>query len=415
MNPEATAASRLQRIVAAALLLLIGATWRLWLPPGDYPQIPWWSGFCRTPAAVDAAFLTLLLTSGAVVVFAPAATRLARIASALLPLALVGLTLLDQLRLQPWVLHLGLLAGLLALAPGETGLRCCRGVVIGIYLWSGWSKLDPAFPGDHGRLLLDGLTGSLGLSTALWSDVQRRLAAWLMPAGEVLTAVLLLCPRWRRWGLWASLLLHGLLLLALGPLGLRHEPAVLLWNLTFIIQNLVLFGRRTTVPDETAPAPESSVAGQGREISAVVVATVATLLPVLNPPGWYDHWPSWSVYSSRPEVVWCDVRESAVDRLPASLREWVEPPQPLEDWRRVRLDQWSFAELSVPPYPQGRWKLAAAAAMSERAGLPDDALRVGVESRRGWWSVERETRVLEGRGELAQELLRFRVNTLPRR
>ena len=52
----------------------------------------------------------------------------------------------------------------------------------------------------------------------------------MFPLGELAVAVLLLHRRTWTWGLAGSIAMHGLLLLALGPWGLGHRPAVLVWN-----------------------------------------------------------------------------------------------------------------------------------------------------------------------------------------
>lgn len=412
MSPALLTAARLRRVVAAALLLLVGVSWRLWLPPGEFPQIPWWSALCDLPGGVDVGLLVLLMGGCAAAVVAPATAGATRWSLGVAAAALAGLLLLDQHRLQPWAYHLGLCSVILSAAPNAAGLRCCRILVVSLYLWSGWSKVDPEFLDRHGQMLLEGALRALGQSAALWSDLARRWAAALMPAGELLIGTALAWPRLRRWGLGGSIAMHLLLLAALGPWGLGHEPAVLLWNAVFLVQNWLLFARdQDAVLRETPPLSEHP---PGNWV-AMGVAVAAAALPILNPVDWFDHWPSWSVYSSRPEAMVVFVRDQAVARLPKSLQRRVAPPLPLAEWRRVGLDQWSFDVLGVPPYPQGRWRLAVAAALADQTGLNDDELRVELQRRTGWWSRQWETILLHGRGAVARELESFRVNTRPRR
>ena len=85
-------------------------------------------------------------------------------------LAMAGLVALDQHRLQPWMYEFLLLLGIGIAARGTTAVRCSRAVVISIYFWSGVSKIDPGFLESHGRLLLEGLLQSVGLSDRLWTE-----------------------------------------------------------------------------------------------------------------------------------------------------------------------------------------------------------------------------------------------------
>jgi hypothetical protein len=145
----------------------------------------------------------------------------------------------------------------------------------------------------------------------------------------------------------------------------------------------------------------------------MAVTAAAVVAPALESIGWWDHWPSWSVYSSRPAIVQTYVNESAVDRLPPSLQPFVAPPAPLQSWREVNFDRWSYDRLYVPPYPQERWKLAHAAAVFRAAGLSEE-FKATVQVREGWWSRNRKTIELEGADAVNERLSRFWLNVRPR-
>lgn len=410
MNSTDVVVTYLRRMTAAALLTLLAASWRLWLPAGDYPQIPWLPALCSAPSWIDVALLAGLACSIIVTLLGGTTAGWTRCTSLATAATLGGLIALDQHRLQPWAYQFLLLALILAAAPGLRGIRCARAVVISIYLWSCVSKIDPGFLESHGQMLLDGLLKSVSLSDRPWTEAQRRIGAGLMPAGELLIAVLLTVPRWRPWGVAASIVMHLTLLLALGPWGLGHEVGVLLWNVYFIGQNAVLF--RRNIAEEPYADDSARSAGWGGRL-AIVVTAGAVLVPLLNPFCWWDHWPSWSVYSSHPAIVQVYVEESALEKLPASLQSRIDPPEPLQSWRRVRLDQWSFDRLAVPPYPQGRWKLALIAALAERAGLNRE-VRVDLLTRESWWNPARRTIELPDVDAVRRRLAEAIVNTQPR-
>ncbi|REK31082.1 MAG: hypothetical protein DWQ41_01265 [Planctomycetota bacterium] len=130
--------------------------------------------------------------------------------------------------------------------------------------------------------------------------------------------------------------------------------------------------------------------------------------------GWFDNWPAWAVYSARPSVVEITVRDTRVNDLPVSLQAHVGPPPPLQEWRPVNIDAWSFAELDCPVYPQERYRLAVALAIADRAGLGDDmrVVRRGPPDR---ITGERWSTRLNGRDEIAESCSGFFINTQARR
>ncbi|MFV0445957.1 MAG: hypothetical protein ACK5Q5_20460 [Planctomycetaceae bacterium] len=404
MNGAGRSLSRLQRLVSVTLLALVATSWPLWLARDEFPSIPWFRCLTVIPNVVDALLLAGALMLTVATLICPDRPRLTALQGSLWAM----LVALDQHRLQPWMYEFLLLLGILTMTRTPVAIRCSRAIVISIYFWSGLSKIDPGFIIDHGQMLLDGLLRALGLSAAFWTESQRHCAAALMPAGELLIALLLTFRRTRRTGLYATWLMHATLLLTLGPWGLHHEPGVLLWNLFFLLQNSILF--REPPPQTTPTTPDLPSFVNDR--LAQTVTALALWLPLLNPLDYWDNWPSWSVYSSHPGIVELSIQDEDVSRLPSSLQPLVDPPQPLTDWRRVRLDQWSFAVRRVPPYPQDRWKLAVARAVIDRAQLTSRA-RLSISIRPSWWSPTRIAQLVPTSSrDMPQG--RMNANTAPR-
>ncbi len=404
---------RLQRIVAAALLCLIGVTWKLWTPLTEFPRVPFAQWATGLPAWLDWVPAAVVVCGSIAVLVQRRDSRYGRAGQWLVVFGLPVSILLDQHRLQPWAYELWLILAIPALAQPSVSIRLLRIFVASIYVHSAVSKLDVAFFESHGRLLLSGLLDVCGLSDRLLPDAARNAMIGLFPVGELLVGAGLLIPRTRRWALVGSLAMHALLLITLGPLGLDHKPGVLVWNIAFIAQNLVLFGGSR---HNVAAEPEGAAAADFRSgnAAAVVVAFVATAAPLLQPLGWFDNWPAWAVYSARPSVVEITVRDTRVNDLPVSLQAHVGPPPPLQEWRPVNIDAWSFAELDCPVYPQERYRLAVALAIADRAGLGDD-MRVVLRGPPDRITGERWSTRLNGRDEIAESCSGFFINTQARR
>jgi hypothetical protein len=271
--------------------------------------------------------------------------------------------------LQVWLWHLALAGLLIASSPAFQGLRC---LTVGIYAWSALSKCDVAFLQGPGRTVLLGLLSALGIDPrAVRGDV----GAWavvVMVAWEGLTALFLAFRRTRLLGLLQSLVLHAGLLVALGPWGLNHGWSVLLWNFLFLFQNPILFGRREP---EMAASESPPWTSRLRTAVAYGVLGAGVVLPAFQPWGLWDVWPSWAVYSTRGG--WCTllVRSDDVDRLPSTAQPYVRPPLPLDDWGVIDMDAWSRDALHCPVYPQSRFRIAIAAALSQRVAVRVDLRR----------------------------------------
>ncbi|MEZ6066682.1 MAG: hypothetical protein R3B90_13470 [Planctomycetaceae bacterium] len=382
---------------------LVGLSFPLWWEGGPLPRVPWLASLCGVPIAVDQLLtvgLGIAVTAMVAVGLAPGLRGSAgpfRAAAGMFAVTLGGLLLLDQQRLQPWAWQCWLMAALVVLTPTSIAVRCGRWLLASIYFWSGISKIDPLFVEQHGQLLLGGLLTALGREAARLPEQVRLGLAWGMPAIEIVIAVALVMPALRKAGRLGATLMHLLLLMALGPLGLNHHAGVLGWNAALIVLVWLLFSTRV----DATEVPEDSSRILAR--SAMLLACVAIAAPLLTNFHQWDYWPGWSVYSSRPATVTLMIDEAFIDELPASLRPLVGSPAPLERWCRVGIEQWSFVERRVPAYPQERWKLAVARTLVD--SLPEGTWQVTIARRDGWWGRARRTsEPLSTRSALEREL-----------
>ncbi len=352
----------LRRWWAVAGLALFGATWKLWTPQSEFPQVPLFGWAGSLPLFVDWLVLGVLLGSLASNVRRPDSRR-SWIAFAV---SLGVLIVLDQHRLQPWAWQLLLMALWWSSArAGQVTHLPCIALTISIYFWSAISKLDANFVASHGQTLIESLFRSVGINAMNWpASVKSWLAAFL-PVGELLVAIGLCWPRTRRAALIAATALHVGLILALGPLGLGHRPGVLLWNLAFIGHNWLLFGQRTcgsftptrSVSERTS-LPTSRAPSLTLRVSLLVFVCV---WPVTERWELCDRWLAWSVYSARSERVSVTLTDEGLRRLPESVRSCVTDGE-------LPLDRWSLAALDVPISPQLRFQFGVVEWLRRRCG-----------------------------------------------
>jgi|GEM_PF-173477 len=416
-DSDARRVAYLQWCLAVFALLLVGATWPLWSPTGDYPVIPWFGSLLGIPIGVDRVLAWGMLLSGVGVAVWSARQCLpeavggyvsyvpesiaadghvgnvphnrALTFSGLIWLScLTGSVLLDQQRFQVWAWEFFWLTMFLIVASPKVALRCCRILVIGIYTYSAISKFDVGFIEAQGPWLWQGLRHAVGVGSTSWESTS---TLWMLafPTGELLVAGLLLDHRTRRWGVAASWVMHLTLLLTLGPLGWNQKPGVLLWNVFFLLSVPLLFVRTDhLVPvDKDRKGPPALGLSRGDRFCLAAVLAL-TLWPALEGFGLCDHWPAWAVYSSRPEIVTIEVPDDQVRLLPSSLQPHIGPPQPLSNWRPVSIDQWSFQQRHTPVYAQARYRLAVANHIVANFKVQ---LRVVEQSSPNRWSGQRTT------------------------
>ena len=393
----------LARWWAVAGLTLIAATWKLWTPQTEFPQVPLFGWAGSLPRFVDWLAFGVLLGSLATVVWKVDSRRswLAFVIS------MSALIVLDQHRLQPWAWQLLLMAICWSSAyAGQVFNLPHMLLTISIYFWSAVSKFDAGFYASHGQTLVETLFQSVSLNAAGWPASVKWWLAFSLPLGELLVAVGLCWPRTRRAALIAATALHVGLILALGPLGLGHRPGVLLWNIAFIGHDWLLFGAQssgaakvTRSVSEGVTSPTSFTPSLTLRVTFIGFACV---WPITARWGLCDHWLAWSVYSTRIERVGVTLTDEGVRRLPESARRLATDG---ELW----LDRWSLSALDVPVYPQLRFQFGVVEGLRKRCGA-DNLVEVIVQhSPRDGGVFERLT--VEQFDERSRE---FWINTRPR-
>ncbi|WP_145116023.1 hypothetical protein [Gimesia panareensis] len=420
-------------------LTLLGTTWQLWIPQTRFPQIPLFEWVSALPAGIDwLTFGIMLATAGGLLLFSLVPILLKRSeqepaagwqrSCGLLFLSAYAVSVLfDQHRLQPWTYQFALGLLVLTCLKPPRAIRLMRLFVISIYLYSAFSKCDASFVQTLGRQLAEGLFSAVGISTAFWSPKTLGWIAATFPVGELLVAAGLFFRRTRKPALVAAIGMHVCLMLAIGPWGLNHYRGVLIWNIYFIIQDLLLFTANQTLDcprtakTEAQISEESLSPGRATVLERVPLLLVwlAILAPLLEPTGYFDHWPAWGLYASRHDRVVLLVNEQARAQLPASLQPFVDPPQPLSPWCRVRVERWSLAELGAPLYPQARFQLGVAIGVGRLLQqLPETEasprIKLLFEGAANRWTGKRNVSEYTGLKEIEALSDRFWLNTVPR-
>ncbi len=383
---------RFQTAWALFALALIAATWKLWTPQTDFPQIPFFRALVDTPGFVDWVLLAGVIVS-LLLCLHRSSERVRRVSQFSFALFMIGLILLNQHRLQPWAYQFIVFALILAMAKPKNAICWMQWIVASIYIYSAVSKFDYQFVHTVGNQMLTTIAGLLGQDAGRWSETTRQRLVLAMPIGELLVGLGLLLPKTRKFAVVMAVGLHSVLLATLLKLG--HSPGVICWNLYFICQAILLFSIRLPVtPKQAQSSDNMSPARYPFDIFAATLTGFVLLFPLTQPLGICDHWVAWEVYSPRTSRAATIVVQDSETPLSQDTLAWSE------------------MAMFVPVYPQARFQLAVAMADLEDHSVNYSVQFKGVADR---WDGTRKTETLTGSDQMKMRASKFWLNTAPRK
>lgn len=395
-------------------LLLILSTRRLWLSTGDFPQVPFLAGMLMIPAGLDLLFLGMAFPALCLMLLMTDDMLVWRICRNFFVGGMLLLFLSNQHRLQPWAWQFVLIALASLLFSSRQVAYWWRWLAISLYFFSALSKFDLSFADELGLLFLKTVGRQLHFDVTRWPLIWQRIAALSFPSWELATAILLCFPQTRIIGLIFAWIMHAMLLLILGPWGLNHHAAVLIWNLFFICQAGLLFWP-CRYQGPACPLQLSSEPTSLTKVSPLpsLIFTIILVLPILEILGLYDHWPAWGLYSSRIERVKLWIAQEDRSRLPLHIQSHLAEISTESDWLLLKLDRWSLEALHAPIYPQGRFLIGVSAAVLDRFEL-HDKFRIQIDSEAGRFTKTRDRTELRTWDELQAQIRTYRLNAQPR-
>ncbi|GAB5512313.1 MAG: hypothetical protein Rhob2KO_00380 [Rhodopirellula baltica] len=385
-----------------ALLALMAATFRLWLPASwtgteSYPAVPMFD-LAKVGLSEHSAGLISFAATLAIVVacFATIGWGRSRWTWPIIAVSLATAVMLDQHRLQPWAYQSFLYAILFAAAPrdesgrlSESTFRLVRLLTISVYVFSSIGKFDFQFLHTVGQDFLKAPLQWVSVDVSAWPTRTRLIAAASFPAFELCVAIALSWPRTRMIGVWMATAMHLGLIAVLSPMGLGHSPGVIVWNAVMAMQAWWLFAG-SVVEAKDEPKPDMSRAGA---LSWAVVI-IALVMPIFERAGYWDHWLAWALYSPHSSRVTLQIHESAIDQLPEEWQTAITADDDADRWHDFHLGQLSLVVRRVPAVPQARYQWALADQIIQQSGI-ENQVRGKVQSasdrrtgERGeqWWT-----------------------------
>jgi hypothetical protein len=390
---------RYRAALCGATLVMIGLSWPLWIDDPGFPRIPFASGMPTLPPWVSGVVYGGIVGTLAAAAFLRAWRPMLGINLPLLTVAILQ----DQDRFQPWAYQSGVIGLVMACMSRARALRMARWYMIGLYFYSGLSKLDASFCRELGPTFLDAALGPFGISPRGWPGSILVPSVLAMPAFEIAVAMLLSRPATRRIGLVGAVAQHSALVLILGPWNLGHSAIVLVWNVALIVQDLLLFGP-TAIPSDPEP-------GTILDRPAGALFWAAMILPAGERLGLCDAWPAHALYASHVERSDIYLHEDDLDGFPEAIRRCLGPAG-VTPWRRLDLTAWSREVRGTPPYPSGRVGNAVAEFLELRHAGPRP-VRLVQWGRASALDARRDRDESLGLGAIRRRADRYLINAHP--
>jgi len=325
----------LRRAVALGAAAGILAAPKLWITSGRlFPTLPALSSMPLLPFPLD--YILLGLTVAALLAMAVSPRPLFTRAFLLLAGMLV---LIDQSRLQPWLIEFAVLAGGLLAGAGRASARI---FFLLLYPFAGLHKLNYGFV-----LMLVEMLRPLALRFAVESWLVPR---YVVPAAvaaalwELGWGIALAFPRTRRPAAACLALMHVALLALLGPLGLDINRSVWSWNVANIVLLWALFWKGD---------PFTWTTLLGARLYPRAVLAGGLLAGVLALTGIGDAYVGFGLYSGRVATGALYIDPKRIPDLPEPLRPLVKSDGVLD------INAWAIRDTGVPVYPATRVYSAA--------------------------------------------------------
>jgi len=259
------------------------------------------------------------------------------------------LSIFDQSRWQPWFyqyLFMFTALGFYSWSSNDvqkqnTILHTCRFIVASIYFWSGLQKINANFIIDIFPWLADPLIWFLPESIKIFPHSFGVAAPFI----EVGIGIGLLTKKYRNISIILAIVMHGLILLSIGPLGHNWNSVVWPWNIAMATFVVTLFLKTDDIPFKKIVWTDNFAFQK-------IVLVLFGAMPLFSFFNLWDSYLSSALYSGNTDRALIYMSDPVRNKLPSKIQNYTYTTNSHE----IALDisRWSFGELNVPPYPEER-------------------------------------------------------------
>lgn len=331
----------ISKITAAACLLSMALSYKLWIATGNFPLTPAADFLPVLPSLLNyiiAGAIGLLLLSIIII-------RNPQKIIILVTILAIFYSAYDINRIQPWFYQYICMFFILSffdfrcddVKKQNSIILIFRFMIAGIYFWSGVQKLNPNFISDTFPWLLEPFQVS--------SPEKYILLGKALPLIESISAVLLIINDTKKAACILIILMHLFILFIIGPLGHNYNPVVWPWNITMIFLVLMLFYNEKNISID-------DIRTMFRYNFIKFIFLIFCIAPQLNLFNLWDSYLSHNLYSGNTSKGIIEMSESAKNSLPQAIQKNVFPTG--ENKFSLDIKYWCMQEKGVPAYPEKR-------------------------------------------------------------
>lgn len=329
------------RIVCLAWLAAKLISWKLWISYRLFPIIPVFDFVPEFPDYLHFILFGLSLAGIFAVLLMP---QKKSFVLAVIAIEIV-LCFIDQMRWQPWEYQylLTFIFYFFYFRNPRKFLELLVFMIVATYIFSGLHKFSQSFLVNiWGKMMLKNF---FGFSADFRANPIVHYAGLLLALVELLIGIGLLFLKEKKILIYGVMVMHGSLLLILGPLGINTNTVVWPWNILMIVIVWQLFYQNPIIIGKSFFKP----------VFNLLVIVLIGILPIFNFFGLWNGYLSFDLYSGNNEKIFiCTEDANANPQLNEYLTRNDVSSYCSEKSVSVNITKWSFYELNVPPYRSER-------------------------------------------------------------
>lgn len=343
------------KIIAFFWLITKVWSYKTWITDRIYPVIPPLDILKNVPGFVHVFLLGFSLLALLLIL----CVKENRLVLILLFLSELISCFLDTVRWQPWeyMYMCILLIMIIHFHKPKNVLLLMHLFLVSIYIFSGLHKLNRGFLSLAWMNMI--LIDFFGLSMDTILKYKLFFVGLLIPATEILLAVLLLLSKSKRKISYVLIIIHLIVLIIIGPFGLQHNSVVWFWNLAMIGILLIMYVR-----------PIDPVTINFCRSNSYWLA-LWFIMPVFSFLGhWYQYF-SFNLYSGKGEQIYMCFSKKEEELKPyfESETNSICPGKPC-----LNLQNWALSEIKSAPLPETEIYRKIAVYMKQK--YPNDSIKI---------------------------------------
>ena len=248
--------------------------------------------------------------------------------------------LLDINRLQPWEYLFSLIIFAFIVNKYHAFLTVFIAILSFTYLYSGFFKLNPLFLKNIWKFLI--LHNYLGLNQTLATNKWIYHSGYLFALLELLSGIGLLFIKTRKWSALILILMHIIVLIILGPIGLNFNYTIWPWNVIMIIFLFFL------LQNQNFKIASLVLFSKWNKLIFFLVA----ILPFFNLFGFTDANLSFRMYTGNSKSCKIILKDTAKANMLKYYFKENNSNNKIQYY--ISIDGWAMQEMKVPVYSEKR-------------------------------------------------------------